>query len=217
MLCQQWVSLSKLHRASHQWLQLQLCCHPTKYHLFQSEHHGLPEHNSSPSVQAWGYECSNMHWRPSHKSWYHNNAIHHSKPAIVSSKYQTYTQRPFVRSPNSSRSILQEMNSQHRHRDKSTWNSECSCCCQRLKRNSILLHSAICSVIPPQDILIPTRLNIMNVRIVLNDLLVISPTKLWTVDGQNPAIEIGNTLKRKTGISPYPWCNYDPLLDMMTI
>ena len=43
----------------------------------------------------------------------------------------------------------------------------------------------------------------MNVRIVLNDFLVISGTKLWTVlDGQYPAIEIGNTLKRKTGIPP---------------
>ena len=42
----------------------------------------------------------------------------------------------------------------------------------------------------------------MNIRIVLNDLLVISCTKLWTVDGQNPAIEIGDTLKRKNGIAP---------------
>ena len=44
----------------------------------------------------------------------------------------------------------------------------------------------------------------MNVRIVLNNFLVISGTKLWTVglDGQNPAIEIGNALKRKTGIPP---------------
>ena len=42
----------------------------------------------------------------------------------------------------------------------------------------------------------------MNVRVVLNDLFIISYTKLCTVDGQNPAIEIGNTLKRKTGIAP---------------
>ena len=93
-----------------------------------SEHHYLPEHNSSPSGQAWSYACSNMHWRPYHKSWYHHNAIHHSKPAIVSSKYQTCIQRPFVHSPNLSRSILQEMNSQHRHRDKLTWASEGSRC-----------------------------------------------------------------------------------------
>ena len=114
--------------ASHQWLQLHMCCHPTKYHLFQSEHHGLTEHNSSPSGQAWSYACSNMHWRPSHKSRYHDNAIHHPKPVIISSKYQTYIQRPFIRSPNWSRSILHEMNSQHRHRDKLTWAREGSRC-----------------------------------------------------------------------------------------
>jgi len=42
----------------------------------------------------------------------------------------------------------------------------------------------------------------MNVRIIFNDFLVISGIKLWTVDGQNPAIEIGNALKRKIGIPP---------------
>ena len=42
----------------------------------------------------------------------------------------------------------------------------------------------------------------MDVWIVLNDLLIISGTELWTVHGQNTAIEISNTLKRKTGIPP---------------
>ena len=76
----------------------------------------------------FGYTCSNMHWRSFHKSWYHNNVTHHSKPAIVSSKYQTYTQCLFVCSTNLSRKIRKAMNFQHRHRDKLTWASEGSRC-----------------------------------------------------------------------------------------
>jgi hypothetical protein len=47
----------------------------------------------------------------------------------------------------------------------------------------ILFDSALCSVIPPKNILIPTPSNVMNVGIVLNNLLVISCTKLWTIEG----------------------------------
>ena len=160
--------------------------------MFQSEHHGLPEHDISPSGQAWSYAgSSNMHWRPFHKSWswYHNNAIHHSKPSIISSKYQMYIQCPFVRSPNSLSNIPQELNSP----------SEGSRC---LRLNTHLDPDQLChlqcniSTVHSYS----THSNIMNVRIVHNDLLVISCTKLRNVYGLNPAIEIGNTLKRKTGI-----------------
>ncbi len=70
----------------------------------------------------------------------------------------------------------------------------------------ILFESAFCSAIPPTNILISTHSNVMNVSIVLNNLLVILCTKLWTIDGTNPAIEIGNALKSKTGIPSLTLC-----------
>ena len=50
---------------------------------------------------------SNIHWKPSHESWCHDNAIHHSKPSIVSSEYLRFTQCPFGCSPNLSKISLQ--------------------------------------------------------------------------------------------------------------
>ena len=110
-----------------------------------------------------------------------------------------YTQCPFVRSPNSLSNIPQELNSQYQHRDKSTWASEGSRC---LRLNTHLDPAQLCHLQCNISRVhsYTTRSNIMNVRIVHNDLLVISCTKLRTVYGLNPAIEIGNALKCKTGI-----------------
>ncbi len=127
------VSLQTATIVSNQWLQLWLCpglCpRRTKYHHFRLEHHGQPD-DFSPSGQAWSCSGSNMHWRSSNKCWSCNNSIHHSKSAIVSSEYQMYTQCPFWRSPNSTKNIPQEKNSQRCHRDKSKSASADSHCCR---------------------------------------------------------------------------------------
>ncbi len=189
----------------HQWLQLWQCPSPTKYHHFQSEHHSQPEHNFSPSGQAWSCSGSNMHWRSSHKSGCCDNSIHHSKSAIVSLEYQTFTQPPFWRSPN-----LIKISLKRRILNTAigtNWSQPAKVAIVAdYIQTSILFNSVLCSVIPPKNILVPTCSNVVNNGIVLNNLLAVSWTKSWTVDSWNPAIEMGNALKCKTGIPTLTLC-----------
>jgi hypothetical protein len=146
------VSLQTASIASHQWLQLQLCCHPTKYHLF---HRSTTTYPNTIPLHLVKHEVM-------HAATCIEDPITSPDITIMQSIIQNLPS--FLQNTKRAFNVLSYTLQICREVSFKRWILNTGigtnwrgpakvAVVTYLIRTSILLHSAICSVIPPQDIL----------------------------------------------------------------